>query len=288
MLPWPALALTTAFTEGTKDVFMKFTLRYLDPALTAAISSLLTALVLLPATLSQPLPPLDPIFALTLLLDAGLNAVAFWLYSRALKAGDLSLATPIVNLTPLFMLVTSPLILGEQPQLDDIGGIALISGGAYALNWTGQKQSFWAPFKAIWTQPAPRFMLIVAVLWSITANLDKVGVQHSSPLLWVTCIFFCMGLAQLGLVRLYSQAEKVQSIRHWPWVWLLLIGLFMGISVGSQMYALTLTNVVNVIAIKRLSSLLSVSYGALIFGEQHIRSRFFGACLMVLGAVLVL
>lgn len=267
---------------------MKFTLRHLDPALTAAISSLLTALVLLPATLSQPLPPLGPIFALTLLVDGGLNAVAFWFYSRALKAGDLSLAAPIVNLTPLFMLVTSPLIVGEQPQIENIVGIVLISGGAYALNWTGKKQSFWAPLQALWTHPASRFMLIVALLWSITANLDKVGVQHSSPLLWVTCVFFCMGLAQLGLMQFNPQPEKAGSIRDWPWGWLLLIGLFMGISVGSQMYALTLTNVVNVIAIKRLSTLLGVGYGALIFSEKHIRSRLFGACLMVLGAVLVL
>lgn len=288
MFPWPALTLMTAFTEGTKDVFIKFTLNHLDPARTAAIGALLTALILLPVTLSQPWPALDRTFVLTLLADGGINTVAFWLYSRALQSGDLSLAAPIVNLTPLFMLVTSPLIVGERIQGDDLWGVVLISIGAYALNWTAQQQSFWTPLFALWRQPASRLMLIVAMLWSLTANLDKVGVQHSSPLLWVTCVFAFMGVAQLGLVQLAPQPPDPLPLRQWPWGWLLLIGLFMGIAVASQMYALTLTNVVNVIALKRLSTLLGVGYGALFFGEKHIRSRFFGACLMVLGAVLVL
>jgi uncharacterized membrane protein len=288
VFPWPVLALTTAFTEGTKDVFIKFTLKQLDPARTAATSALLTALVLLPVSLSQPWPDLDRTFGLTLLADGSLNTLAFWLYSRALQSGDLSLAAPIVNLTPLFMLITSPLILGERIQGDDLWGVLLISAGAYALNWTAQQQSLWAPLVALWQQPASRLMLIVAMLWSITANLDKVGVQHSSPLLWVTCVFSFMGVSQLGLIQLLAPSSQPLPCQQWPWDWLLLIGLFMGISVGSQMYALTLTNVVNVIALKRLSTLLGVGYGALFFGERQIRNRFFGACLMVLGAILVL
>ncbi len=53
---------------------------------------------------------------------------------KALKTGNLSEVFPLISLSPLFMLITSPLIGGEFPRLITIPGILLIVVGAYLLN----------------------------------------------------------------------------------------------------------------------------------------------------------
>jgi uncharacterized membrane protein len=66
------------------------------------------------------------------------------------------------------------------------------------------------------------------------------------------------------------------------------VGVFQGLSVLFQMYALLYTTVPEVIAIKRLSVLLSVVWGYLWFKEGHLLQRLGSAGLMVLGVAVLL
>jgi uncharacterized membrane protein len=65
------------------------------------------------------------------------------------------------------------------------------------------------------------------------------------------------------------------------------IGLFHGIAVLFQMQAISLTLVAQVIAVKRLSVLLSVILGHLIFKEVGIGRRTMGAVAMIAGVVII-
>ncbi len=245
------------------------------------------AIALLPVLLfTTGMPTFGPRYGQAVLLGGGLNVLAFWLYTRAIKTSDLSLTVPLVTLTPLFMLVTSPLIVQEYPTWGDAIGVLLLIGGSYVLNSkVNAGESVWAPFRAIATNPGSRMMLGVAFLWSITSNVDKVGVQNSSPIAWAITLFTVISAAMFplamrrgwrGLAAALPQARR-----------LTLTGLLNATGVGFQMAALMLVPVTQVIAVKRMSALFAVLLGVFVLGEEGLRSRLLGAGIMVLGVALI-
>jgi drug/metabolite transporter (DMT)-like permease len=66
-----------------------------------------------------------------------------------------------------------------------------------------------------------------------------------------------------------------------------LAGVFNALGVGFQMVAVEHIPVTQVIAIKRMSALLSVLMGHFIFGEKGLRERLLGAVIMVSGVVMI-
>jgi len=112
---WVLLALLTALFESAKDILSKERLRQADEYLVAWAWRCFALPFLLPPLLLLPFPPLDRGFWGALLVSGSLNAVTAVLYMKALKASDLSLTVPMVAFSPLFLLLTSPLLLGEMP-----------------------------------------------------------------------------------------------------------------------------------------------------------------------------
>jgi drug/metabolite transporter (DMT)-like permease len=280
-MTWLILAGLTALSESLKDVASKRALPSLDIYLVSWSLFALMLPVLVACWFLHQIPPLGPQFLLALLMGGGLNTISMLLYVKALDSGDLSLTAPVVSLTPLFMLLTSPLIVGEYPTWIDMVGVVLIVLGAYILNLQERKKGYLAPLRAIWMQPGPRLMFIVAFIWSLTANFDKIGVQNSSPTFWVIALFSFLALTFSPIVLLKSHCPWRQLRKHYPA--LILMGTVNSITVLMQMQAVQMTLVTRVIAIKRMSALFSVLWGFLLFKEQGIRERAIGSFFMVLG-----
>jgi uncharacterized membrane protein len=57
--------------------------------------------------------------------------------------------------------------------------------------------------------------------------------------------------------------------------------------VVSHMVAMSLAKVAYMISVKRISLIISVIYGYLLFKEENIKERLFGATLMFIGFVMV-
>ncbi|MEG4531421.1 EamA family transporter [Microcoleus sp. D2_18a_D3] len=284
-MTWLILGLLTAFFEAVKDVFGKQNLKKSDEYVVAWSLSFFSVIFLTPWVLYTGIPPLNSQFWLALLIGGSINAVTALLYIKAIKLSDLSLTLPLVALTPLFMLVTSPLIVGEYPKFFDYIGILLIVAGSYLLNIKEKSKGYLAPFKALLDEPGPKLMLIVAFLWSIASNCDKIGVTNSYPIFWLFSLFGTMTVLLLP-VLLYKTPNPGQKIlKQLPM--LAAMGFFNAIGVIFQMQALTLTLVVQVIAIKRTSVLMGVLFGHFIFKEKDIQERLLGAGIMILGVLFI-
>jgi len=67
----------------------------------------------------------------------------------------------------------------------------------------------------------------------------------------------------------------------------LIPALFDATATVSHFYAVSMSNVAYMVAVKRTSLLFGVVYGFLLFGERHMRERFFGALLMFAGFVVI-
>jgi drug/metabolite transporter (DMT)-like permease len=280
MLAWFPLALLTALFEALKDVVMKKSLRDV-PEYLVAWSWMFFALPFLGlALLLTGLPPLGEQFWVALLLSGSLNALAISLYVRAINASDLSVTVPMIAFSPLFLLVTAPVILGELPTFWGIVGVVLVVIGAYVLNIKQRHLGYLAPYRALLRERGPKLMLAVAFIWSISATIDKIGVQNSSPVLWILSVqSFVTLVLTPAVLRRPGSAGHVR--RNLPY--LLLMGFCSFVVAVAQMIAITLTLVAYVISVKRTSTLLGVLFGYLFFQEGHIRERLLGAAIMLLG-----
>jgi uncharacterized membrane protein len=114
--------------------------------------------------------------------------IAYFLFVRALRLSDASLVTPIVLVTPVLMLATSPLILGEQVPPLGAAGVILSVLGAGLLGESELNASPRLSFVVLLRNSGVRSMFAAATIWSIMANLDKLGIRASTPLLWVATI----------------------------------------------------------------------------------------------------
>lgn len=284
-MTWLILGIFTAFFEAVKDVFGKQNLKKSDEYVVAWSLAFFSVIFLTPWVIYTGIPALNTQFWIALLIGGSINAVTAILYIKAIKVSDLSLTVPLVALTPLFMLLTSPLIVGEYPKFFDYIGIFLIVTGSYLLNIKEKSQGYLAPFKALLKEPGPKLMLIVAFLWSITSNFDKIGVKNSSPIFWLFSLFSTMSILLLPMLLHKTPNPSQKILKQLPM--LAAMGFFNAIGVLCQMQALTLTLVVQVIAIKRTSVLMGVLFGHFIFKEQDIQQRLLGAAIMVFGVFVI-
>lgn len=316
---WLLFASLTAFFEACKDATGKQSLKNLDEySVLFSFMSVGTLLMVPVLLLTEGLPTLQPGFFSALLIGGSLNILAFTLYVRAIKIADLSLTVPLVTLTPLFLLVTSPLIVQEWPTGADGIGVILLVIGSYVLNLppstsqasaaersrspTPEPESLAAersrshsptpwqqsvrPLITMARNPGSRLMLCVAFIWSITSNFDKIGVLNSSPLFWAIALFSTIALGMVPFVFFRPHSKGIGPLLA-DWKLLGITGAFNAIAISFQMLALTTAPVTQVVAVKRMSTLLSVLFGHFLFREKGLQERLLGASIMVSGVVIM-
>jgi len=282
---WFIYAFLTAFFESMKDVFSKKSLKDMDEYVVAWSLTFFSLVFLLPMLFFIKIPTLTSQFWIALLIGGSLNLVATVVFMKAIKHSDLSLTIPMITFTPLFLLITSPIMLGEFPNLMGLIGVILIVMGAYIMKLKHMKRGLFAPFRALIKEKGPRLMLLVAFIWSITSNFDKIGVMNSSPMFWVAATGLFMAIVMLP-VMLFKSKNSISNIKSGYKV-LIPMGIFGVASSIFQMTAISMTLVAYVISIKRTSAIMSVLFGHFLFKEKGLKERLIGVVIMVLGVVLI-
>ncbi len=290
---WFVFAFLAAFFDSAKGVFSKKSVKDIDEYIVSWALRFFTLLFLLSAFLFIEIPQIGDQFSTALLIGGSINAITTVLVIKALKYSEFSIVAPIITFTPLFLLVTSPIITGEFPTIFGLSGVFLIVFGSYMLNIEKKNIGYLAPFKALLNERGARLMLIASFLWSITANIDKIGVQNSSPIFWaisvnayITLIMFPIMLYRMKLYKtskaLVLSKNFLGRLRN-----LVMMGLCSSIVLACQMTAINMVLVIYVISIKRISAVISVLFGHFIFKEKNIKERLVGSVIMVIGVLLI-
>jgi len=281
-MAWFFLSIFTAIFTSIADLFIKRGLKNgIDEYLAAWGWRIFALLFLLPLLFFIPIPKISSQFWWALFFGGGLNTLASLLYMKAIKISPLSLTVPMLTFTPLFLLLTSPIILGEFPKIFGILGILLIVFGSYLLNIHIIKNGYSAPFKALIKEKGSAMMLLAAFIWSITSNIDKIGVLSSSPIFWIISVNIFISLI-LSMIILFQRKNFKENIIPNTKA-LLPIGMFLTLSLICQMTAIKMALVSYVISIKRTSIIFSSLYGFFIFKEPFLKFRLIGILIMVLG-----
>jgi drug/metabolite transporter (DMT)-like permease len=178
----------------------------------------------------------------------------------------LSILTALCESLKVFILITSPIMVGEWPNFWGVVGVLFIVAGSYVLNLGERQRGYFAPFRALLQERGPRLMLITAFFWSIA-----------------TSVFVAFLLFPIMLHKLRREVKQIprrlQALAP--------IGFFDALTAIFQMTAISLTLVAHVIAIKRTSTIMSVLWGFLIFKEAGFKERLVGASIMGVGVLLI-
>ena len=284
-MTWVFFAFLTALFRSLTDVAGKFGLKNMDEYIVAWALSFFALPLLIPILFFIEIPDITPGFWLAILVSGTLNIATAILYLKAIKLADLSLVIPLSTFTPLFLLITSPLIVGEFPNIFGLIGISLIVFGSYILNIKEKKNGLFAPFKALVSNKGAQLMLLVAFIWSITSNFDKIGLQNSSPIFYGIAIniFITIGITPFVLFKSKKNIKQIpKNLKS-----LIPVGVFHGLMIIFHMIAISMTLVAYLISIKRTSAIISVLFGVIIFKEKGLKERILGAIIMIFGVLLI-
>lgn len=282
---WFLFALLAAFCLATTDALCKKALKETAECVVAWIRFGFAVPFLLLFMLPENIPSLDMTFWKTIGIMVPLEVTAILFYLKAIKISPLSLTVPFLSLTPVFLLITSFVMLGETPDRSGLAGVFLIAAGAYLLNFHEKKQGILAPLRNIIREKGSLMMIGVAFLYSITSNLGKIATLHSSPLFFGT--FYTLVLAVALTPLAFFQAKKNSFNFKTLLKTFLLIGFFYALMTIAHYQAIARINVVYMISVKRMSLVFSVLYGGLIFHEKNISERLAGSLVMILGVIFI-
>ncbi len=284
-MTWLLYTLLCALLLATSDVFAKKALKHVDEYIVAWGRLVWAAPFILCALPFIAIPSIQPSFWLALLILLPIEISAIILYVKALKASPLSITTPFLGLTPLFIIGTSFIILGELPDKSGFAGILLIACGAYFLNIRQARIGLFGPLRAVVNERGSMYMVIVAAIYSVTAILGKICAQSSSPVFFGVIYVIITPLVLFPIV--YNVTEKNSIKQAYTNPNFILLGLFYGLMIVCHLQAIVLVEASYMIAVKRTSLLFSIVYGKLIFKETGFSERLIGGLLMIAGIVFI-
>jgi len=282
---WLILSFLAATSASLCEAFSKKSLDFVDEYAAAFWLTLFALPLVLCLLVFSGIPQLGSQFWYVLIADCALCSLALILYMRAIKLSDISLSAPLLSFSPLFLLLTSPFLVAEFPTGMGLTGILLVVAGAYVLNISESRKGLLEPIRAILAAPGPKLMLCVALLWSFSSNLHKIGIHNSSTTFWLFSLYAMNCIVLFIVMRIKSKTGIRKALSNAKT--LAPIGFFTAISDMFTLTAMTLTLVAYAISIKRLSSVITVLIGHFVFKEKGLKERLAGAAIMVLGVALI-
>ncbi|OGU42749.1 MAG: hypothetical protein A2315_06505 [Ignavibacteria bacterium RIFOXYB2_FULL_35_12] len=281
---WVIYAVLNPFIDASRNVFSKKASLNVDSLVVSWVNNFVPFLLFLPVVFFIELK-FNQQFIISVIISGTINTAAAILYHRAISQGEISVVVPMLSFTPLFLLVISPIIVGEFPTSKGFIGIILIVVGSYLLNVNLKEKGILFPLKSLMKNKATRYMLIVAFIWSISANFDKKGIEASSILQYILFInlFVTIGTTIFVISKGKFSLQSVWRERKN----LFFVGALTSLGYFVHMTALAMTLVAYVIALKRTSGMITVVLGYLILKEQNIKERLLGSTIMFLGVLFI-
>ena len=218
-------------------------------------------------------------------LNGTLMIITTYILLNALQISKLSVSLPMLSLTPLFLVGLSYFMLREIPTKFGFIGIILIVIGAYTVNVRDRNHPL-EPFKSLFKIKGSFYVIIVAFIWSITANLFKIGIEASNAVYFSFLVYFIISVIMLPLF-LFKFNKKLTEIRT-NFKMLLFLGICSAFMIVFSSYAMVYAIVPYVISLKRSSLIFSIFIGYFYFNEKNIKNPLIGTVIMLLGGILII
>ena len=231
------------------------------------------------------MPRATPMFYAVIFINIIIFFVAQMLMIKSLEVSNLSVSIPMLSFTPVFLLLTSYLMLNEFPTLAGLLGVLLVVLGSYILNLHESKQGYLEPVKSIFRNKGIFYMVIVAFLYSLCANLGKIGVNLSNPAYYMF-MFYLIYSILLFIVFFKNIKSNITALRK-NLNYFALAGFSTAASEILIGIAYKYSIVPYIISLKRTSILFAVLIGIFLFKEKNIKQAILGSAIMFVGVLII-
>lgn len=276
---WIVYSVLCALFLSLGDILVKYSSN-IHPVAIAAGRILFSLPVLWAIALIKGFPIVNTRILYVLLLSPPLEVIAIVLYMRALQISPLYKTLPLLSFTPLMLILTSWMMLGEKVTPTGIAGILCIVMGTYSI-YFAPGQNIIEPLQSITSEKGSMLMIIVAFLYSITANFGKAGIIYSSP------YFFSAVYFTILTIILVIWSIMVKSVSFIFSKNTILIGITQGIMITFHMLALEIAPVSYMIAVKRSSLLFGIVFGSICFSEKKLLKHSLSAIIILAGIFII-
>ena len=250
----------------------------------------------IPLTCVARLPHVDAIFVAALLASALLNWVATFLSTVALAQTDASLVSPLLTFNPAFTLVIAWLALAETPGIRQAVGVVVVLVGAYLLDVEEARTSLFDPIRTLLYRPGTLLAIGASALWGSTTVLEKLAIDHlsppSGPVVALISTFLLALLLTPGALRSIRSERSSHVTRARDGLRLHARALFAAVALAGiaplfGFTAIALGLVGYVTALFKLGAIFTILWAKLFLGEGHLKPRLLGACVMLIGGLLI-
>lgn len=211
------------------------------------------------------------------------STIAYVAFLTAMKRSPLSVTIPLLSLTPVITLALGAVINAEVPSWSQNVGIALVVVGALVLH---SKPNV-SLLRALREEPGSRYMVVVALLWSLSGTMDKRALAHASVAAHAVTQTLGMGLVTLGLLALTNRLAELGQARRSPRGLTAAVVLSVA-AVGLQLLAMSRIYVTYVETTKRaIGVVMALVLGRLIFDEAVTTRKVVGIAIIAGGSALL-
>ena len=293
---WLKLALISAVSKALNQVATKVLLKHAGVLEISAYGQAAAAIIIFPLIFTSMINvPVDGDFHSAAWITILLNVLAIILLTQVIKSSDLSYAIPFLSLTPVFAILTAWIIRGEQPALSGVFGIVMVAAGALSIDATSMRDWLRLGGRRVLQDKGVWLTTIVAFIYALSIVYDKTATLLSDPLtfVWYSALIRAALLLLLLVIwqKINNKSTQGGSARQGkPWILLagiLALGITFTMEAAFQMYALQTGLVSYVVAIKRLSVILTSIVGFMFFREVFTWFRITGAIVMAIGAAII-
>ncbi|MCX7944889.1 MAG: DMT family transporter [Deltaproteobacteria bacterium] len=223
---------------------------------------------------------------LWLIVVSPLELLAMILYIKAISQHDMSLVVPFLSLTPMFLLFTGYVFLGERVDSYGVIGVTLIVVGIYLMNISDPKEGITAPFKNILKNKGAIYVIIVAIIYTITSTIGKRIVTLVGPSFM--SFWYLASLTIVLFLFITIKREPVFPALKSNFLTNISIGTFVGLAAYTLFYSYQLIPVSYAIALKRTSILFAVLWGKIFFNESDFGKRVVGTVIVLIGVAVII
>ncbi len=221
----------------------------------------------------------------TLIVSMIMTPLETIFYYESIKDEEISLALPILSLSPIITVLIGIITIGEIPKFLGILGIFFILFGVYALKIGHTRHGLLEPLRHLHSNRSVRLMAVVMLSASIGGLLDKIAVQASNPFFYAAVNFILLS-AKLFTITLIKAKNHLRDLKNHFRKFFILGGVVAGYSI---FYLLALNTGITsyVIAIKNASILFTIVLGITLFKEKDRKAKILAGASIFIGLILI-
>lgn len=201
---------------------------------------------------------------------------------KSLQMGDLSLVSCFFGLSPLFLLITSPLITGDKISSSGIIAVFLVVCGSMILVVKPERKKIKIDKENI---PAILIATISAFMFSLNSCFDRLTVFSSSSAFSGFAMTFLSAIIIAPFVVFKKQNIKEMKINFKTF---LIRGLIETIFMVTKLTALRYMQAPYFVAIKQIALIPTIISGRIVYNEKNFKQRMLAGSIILIGVVLVI